>query len=460
MQKDLENELLELLNSNLSKEELLDKLDNYHDSDIADALEKMSKDERLKIYSIIGTVRVSKIFAFYDDVEKYIDELTPDMAADIVEKMDSNDAANVLNELDDDDKDEIIDLMEDEQANKVSKIDSYDENEIGSYMTDNYISLNINDTISKATSKTIKEAGEHDNIYTLYVVDDNGIYCGAVNIKDLFVARKTDCLKDFIMESYPYFIDTEHMSECINRLKDYSEDSIPILNSEKKLIGAITSEIVISATEDEMNEDYAKLAGLSEEEDVDESVFASIKKRIPWLAILLFLGLIVSSVIGSFETVIATIPVVVFFQSMVLGMSGNVGTQSLAVTIRNLASGESKKKLLKSILKEIGVGLINGLIIAVISFLFVMCYLFITKQEIVGDNSYNVHDSVKVSLIIASSMLIAMTVSNLIGAIFPIILSKLHIDPAVASGPFITTINDIVSIVIYYGLTYLLFIAL
>ena len=460
MQKDLENELLELLNSNLSKEELLDRLDDYHDSDIADALEKMSKDDRLKIYSIIGIDKTSNIFAFYDDVEKYIDELTPDMAADIVEKMDSNDAANVLNELDDDDKDEIIDLMEDSQADKVSKIDSYDENEIGSYMTDNYISLNINDTISKATSKTIKEAGEHDNIYTLYVVDDNGIYCGAVNIKDLFVARKTDCLKDFIMESYPYFIDTEHMSECINRLKDYSEDSIPILNSDKKLIGAITSEIVIAATEDEMNEDYAKLAGLSEEEDVDESVFSSIKKRIPWLMILLVLGLIVSSVIGSFETVIATIPVVVFFQSMVLGMSGNVGTQSLAVTIRNLSSGESKKKLIKGILKEIGVGLINGLIIAVISFLFVMSYLFITKQEIVSGNGYSLHDSIKVSLIISSSMLIAMTVSNLIGSIFPIVLSKLHIDPAVASGPFITTINDIVSIVIYYGLTYLLFIAL
>ena len=461
MQHDFYQEIKALiLDESLSNEELIHELENYHSSDIADVAQELTKEQRLSLYKKIGIEKTSEIFEFYQDVEKYIDELQPEMAADVVEKMDSDDAVGVLNELEDDDKKEIIQLMEPESKNEVLKLDKYDDDVIGSYMTDNFIVLNINDTIPHATSKTIKEAGEHDNIFTLYVVDDDGKYCGAVNIKDLFVARKTDVLKDLVMESYPYFIDTELMSDCINRLKDYSEDSVPVLNSSMHIVGVITSDAVIEATEDEMNEDYAKLAGLSEEEDVDESVLISIKKRIPWLIILLVLGLVVSTVTGSFEGVIATIPVVVFFQSMVLDMAGNVGTQSLAVTIRNLANGESKKKLFKGILKEVGVGIINGIIVASIAFIFVVSYLCITKQEIISDNSFNIHDTLKVSGIIAISMLVSMAVSNLVGSIFPFILNKIHIDPAVASGPFITTINDIISIVIYYGLTWILFIAI
>lgn len=461
MQHDFYQEIKALiLDESLSNEELIQELENYHSSDIADVAQELTKEQRLSLYKKIGIEKTSEIFEFYQDVEKYIDELQPEMAADVVEKMDSDDAVGVLNELEDDDKKEIIQLMEPESKNEVLKLDKYDDDVIGSYMTDNFIVLNINDTIPHATSKTIKEAGEHDNIFTLYVVDDDGKYCGAVNIKDLFVARKTDVLKDLVMESYPYFIDTELMSDCINRLKDYSEDSVPVLNSSMHIVGVITSDAVIEATEDEMNEDYAKLAGLSEEEDVDESVLISIKKRIPWLIILLVLGLVVSTVTGSFEGVIATIPVVVFFQSMVLDMAGNVGTQSLAVTIRNLANGESKKKLFKGILKEVGVGIINGIIVASIAFIFVVSYLCITKQEIISGNSFNIHDTLKVSGIIAISMLVSMAVSNLVGSIFPFILNKIHIDPAVASGPFITTINDIISIVIYYGLTWILFIAI
>ena len=445
MQHDFYQEIKALiLDESLSNEELIHELENYHSSDIADVAQELTKEQRLSLYKKIGIEKTSEIFEFYQDVEKYIDELQPEMAADVVEKMDSDDAVGVLNELEDDDKKEIIQLMEPESKNEVLKLDKYDDDVIGSYMTDNFIVLNINDTIPHATSKTIKEAGEHDNIFTLYVVDDDGKYCGAVNIKDLFVARKTDVLKDLVMESYPYFIDTELMSDCINRLKDYSEDSVPVLNSSMHIVGVITSDAVIEATEDEMNEDYAKLAGLSEEEDVDESVLISIKKRIPWLIILLVLGLVVSTVTGSFEGVIATIPVVV----------------SLAVTIRNLANGESKKKLFKGILKEVGVGIINGIIVASIAFIFVVSYLCITKQEIISDNSFNIHDTLKVSGIIAISMLVSMAVSNLVGSIFPFILNKIHIDPAVASGPFITTINDIISIVIYYGLTWILFIAI
>ena len=445
-------EIKEIVLSDLTKEEMLYKLSDYHDSDIADALEDLTEEERLKVYSLLGVEKVSEIFAYYENVEEYIEEVSPDLAADIIQEMDSNDAFDVLNELDDEEKDEIIRLMEDESKEKVLALDKYNEDEIGSYMSDNFIVVSSSDTIASATKTIIKMAKEHDNIFTVYVVDENNKYFGAIDFKDLIIARKTDTLLDIIMTSYPSFYDTELMFECINKLKDYSEDSIPVLNKDDEIVGVITSDILIDVTEEEIAEDYAKLGGLNDVEDIDESIFMSVKKRIPWLVVLLFLGLMVSNVTGAFEGVIATIPALVFFQTVILGMSGNGGTQSLAVTIRNISNGESKNKLAKNIIKEICVGVCNGLIVAFISFLFVVAFLYLKKQEINIGEGYQFEASIKVASIISGSLLIAMTISNLIGTTFPILLHKMHIDPAVASGPFITTVNDVVSIVIYYGL--------
>ena len=456
--KDYLLELKEILLSNISKEELNEKLENYHDSDIADVLESLTEDERLNVYKKISIERLSYIFSYYENVEDYIDEVSPDYAADIIQEMDTNDAIDVLNELPDENKNEIIDLMEEKPKQEILKADSYNEDEIGSYMSDNFICVNCNDTIAEATSKMIKEAGEHDNIFTIYVVDQDDRYYGAIDFKDLIKARKKDVLSDLIKKSYPFFFDTEIMSECISKLKDYSENSIPVLNRSHKIVGVITSDIVIDATEEEIAEDYAKLGGLSEEEDIDESIIKSVKKRVPWLIVLLFLGFIVSNVTGSFETVIASLPVVVFFQSMILDMSGNVGTQSLAVTIRNLSDDESRKKIRKGIFKEIKVGFFNGLLIGIIAFILVMSYLAIKQQAITQNGGYSFLASLKISGIISFALLFAMTISNLIGTLFPLLLHKIHIDPAVASGPFITTVNDIIAVVIYYSLVYIFFI--
>lgn len=456
--KDYLLELKDILLSNISKEELNEKLENYHDSDIADVLESLTEEERLNVYKKISIERLSYIFSYYENVEDYIEEVSPDYAADIIQEMDTNDAIDVLNELEEEDKSEIIDLMEDKPKQDILKADSYNEDEIGSYMSDNYICVNCNDTVAEATSRMIKEAGEHDNIFTIYVVDQDGRYYGAIDFKNLIRARKADNLSDLIKKSYPFFFDTEIMSECISKLKDYSENSIPVLNRSHKIVGVITSDIVIDATEEEMAEDYAKLGGLSEEEDIDESIFKSVKKRVPWLIILLFLGFIVSNVTGSFETVIATLPVVVFFQSTILDMAGNVGTQSLAVTIRNLTDDESRKKINKGIFKEIKVGFLNGLCIGIIAFILVIAYLAIKQQEITPGSGYGFLASMKISGIISFALLCAMTISNLIGTLFPLLLHKIHVDPAVASGPFITTVNDIIAVVIYYGLVYLFFI--
>ena len=466
MQKEILLELKELISKLLidnTNEELKNALENYHDSDIADILETLPEEKQLLIYNILGTEKTADIISYYENVEDFISEIKPELAADIIEQMDSDDAVDVLNELDEDDKQKIFDLMDEEAKESVELIEQYNEDLVGSYISDNFITIPFNSTIKSAMSELVKMAGEHDNIYVLYVVDNQNKFLGAIQLKDLITARSNDSFEELIMYGYPSFYDKDVMSECLEKIKDYNETSIPVLNDEREIIGVLTTESLLEATADEFEEDYAKFGGLTEEEDIDESVFLSIKKRIPWLIILLFLGLLVSSVIGIFESVIISVPIIVFFQSMILGMAGNVGTQSLAVTIRNISNealANDKKKQIKSIFKELRIGSMNGLIIGLVSFVFVLLYLMITKAEIHIGSTYNIGDCLTVSGIISVSMFISITLASVIGTCFPLLLTKLKIDPAVASGPFITTLNDVIAVVVYYGLTFLLFIVL
>lgn len=447
--------IVKILRSNTSNQTKKKKLKNYHDGDIADALALLTKEERFKAYEVFGVEKTAEIFSYFDNPEDFIEELKADKAADILDELDSDEAINILDELDEDFRNHLISLMEDETRKKVEALDKKDDETIGSYMSDNYITIKKDATIKEAMSKLIKEAGEHDNINTLYVIDDESHLLGAVRLKDLILARKDDSLDKIIISSFPSVLETEIVSEIIQTLKDYSEESIPIVDQDNKLLGVISLDNIIEAADEEMTEDYAKLGGLSEIVDVDESPFYSVKKRIPWLIVLLFLGIVVSTVTGTFEHVIAAIPVAVFFQSMVLDMAGNVGTQSLAVTIRTISDEDMKKKEIRRLIgKEILVGFINGIIIAIVAFAFVLIYLTIKRQVITGD-TFQITDVLKVSGIIATSLLLAMTASSAIGSFFPILLDKMHIDPAVASGPFITTFNDIIAVLLYYGLTYI-----
>lgn len=457
MQENYLKEIKDILLSDLSVIEKKKRLEDYHKSDIADVLETLTKEERFKVYSFYSLDELADIFPYYDDVEAFVEELNPEFSADILEKMDSDEAIDILDELDEKDKLEIIELLEKNVQAKIKKLDEYEDNQLGSYMSDNFIVIHNSLTIKEAMSILVKNAGLHDNINTIFVIDENNEFFGVINLKDLIIARSDDKLLDICRISYPFFYDNDIVSDCINKLKDYGDISIPILSHNNHLLGVITPDILVDVSEDELIDDYEKLGGLSESEDLDESTFLSVKKRIPWLIILMFLGLLVSSVVGIFEGIISSLPAIVFFQSMILDMAGNVGTQSLAVTIRNISNGIDEKDKKRSLFKEIRIGFINGVIIGIISFIFILLFLVIKKQEIVAGEGFLLLSSVKVSLIISFSLLLSMTISSLIGAIFPIILDKIHIDPAVASGPFITTINDIVAVITYYGLVYLTF---
>ena len=439
-------ELSAIIRGNLSREELIDRLFDYHDNDIAEALELLTPEERKRLYSALGAERVAEIFAYLDDGDIYLKELSLKQQAKVISEMDSDDAVDILEEVDDDTKCKILGMLDKEASEDVKLLLSYDEDEIGSYMTTNFILIHNDLTVREAMRELVRQAGENDNISTIYVVDRQEQYYGAIELQDLIIAREHTELEDLISRSYPFVMDHEKISECIEKIKDYAEDSIPVLLEDRSIGGIITAQDIVEVVDDEMGDDYAKLAGLTAEEDLNETTGESIRKRLPWLVILLFLGMVVSAVVGVFESVVAVLPIVMCFQSLILDMAGNVGTQSLAVTIRvlmdeNLTTGQKVKLLFK----EMKIGFFNGVILAVMALVFLGTYIHLFKGFALGY-------SLMISACVGVSLVGAMVVSSLVGTLTPIFFKKVGVDPAVASGPLITTINDLVAIVVYYGL--------
>lgn len=447
-------ELVELLRSGNTAKEMSKELTNYHDNDIASALDELSCEERAVLYHILGVERVSEIFAYLDDPQKYIGELELEHAADIIENMDADDAVDVLEEMDDEIANRLIELIDEESKEDINLIRSYGDDEIGSRMTTNFIEIGRSLTIKQAMRSLISQAEENDNITTIFVKEEDETFYGAIDLKDLIVARDYVDLETLITQSFPYVRDHETVEDCIERLKDYAEDSIPVLDDKNVLIGVITAQDIVEAVDDELGEDYAKLAGMTEEAELEETLAQSIKKRLPWLIVLLALSMCVSTVTSLFEPVIAQLAIIVSFQSVILGMSGNVGTQSLAVTIRLLMDENlGAKQKLAMILREMRIGFSNGLILGMLSVLFIGVYL-----SVVRGNAPQFAFSI--SLCAGAALLMAMTISSIVGTSVPIFFKKIHVDPAVASGPLITTVNDLIGVVTYYGVAWLLLIRL
>ncbi len=455
---DYEHELETIIRSDLSIDEKRDRLADYHYNDIAGVLENLTRQERRELYHVLGAEETSEVFAYLDDASTYIAELSPEIAADIVQEMDADDAVDVLEDLDEAQQAAIIQHIDDEEAKEdIRLIQSYEDDEIGSKMTTNYIAICRGLSIKQAMRALVDQAADNDNLSTIYVFEktDKGdeTFYGAINLQDLIIARAGTDLDSLVTTSYPYVYDHETVDDCIEQLKDYSEDSIPVLNSDMQILGVITSQDLVEVVDEEMGEDYAKLAGLTAEEDLYEPLKDSIKKRIPWLLTLMGLGLVVSTVVGLFEPVMQHFAFLVAFQSVILDMAGNVGTQSLAVTIRVLMdenlTGKQKRHL---VFKEIRVGFTNGLILGSMAFLVIGLFLFLTQ------NGRSLGFCYTVSGCIGIAMVFAMTFSSTMATLIPLFFKKIKVDPAVASGPMITTMDDMVGVISYYGLVWLLLI--
>lgn len=456
----LYEELIKLIHES-DIETLKKELQNYHNNDIAKVQPDLSEEDQEKLLKALDEEDLSDVVSYVEDFDEFIENIDTETVADIIEGMDVDDAVDALEELDEEEQEEILAKIEDKElVEDIKLIKSYEDEEIGSKMTTNFIVVDRDILVKDAMKVVIKEAEEHDNIMTIYVKDTDNKFYGSIDLKELIIARKNQSIEDIIHTSYPFVYAHELIDECLTKIKEYALNLVPVLDDDDILIGVITSDDIVEVVDEELGEDYAKLAGLTEEEELDESIFESCKKRLPWLALLMFLAMVVSILISSFEAAISKIAVIVFFQSMILGMAGNCGTQSLAVTIRVLTDEEiDAKKILQIIFKELRIGLLNGFLLGLLSFVSVFAFLYVSKKPIIaGDDVFILSDALQVSFIVALSLFVALAIATVVGTVIPILLKKLKIDPAVASGPFISTINDICAVIIYYGLTTLLFV--
>ena len=430
------------------------KLSDFHGSDLAKAVLELSDNEKIELFRVCTPDLLAELMEFPEPEQAaaYLAVMPVKKAARVVEALETDTAMQALRHVPKERRLGIIAALDDETQRDLRLIASFDEDQIGSRMTTNFILLQESMTLHDALEALAEQAPDVDNLSTLFVSDAHGTFCGAVSLRELLISAEEHTVSDLVMTSFPYVYAAESIDACIDKIKDYAESVLPVLDGAGAPVGVITTQSVLEVVDASLSEDYAMLGGLSAETDLKETLFQSMRKRLPWLFILLALGMLVSTVIGVFEQVIRQLTIIMAFQSLILDMSGNVGTQSLAVTIRVLTDETlTFRKKLRLLVKEMRVGLFNGLLLAGISFILVGLYIiFIQKRAPLF--------SFAVSGCISVSLVLAMLISSAVGTVVPMLFKKLKIDPAVASGPLITTMNDLVAVVTYYGMSWLLLI--
>lgn len=281
------------------------------------------------------------------------------------------------------------------------------------------------------------QAPDAETIYVIFVVDEQKKLVGVISLRDLIVAENDAYIEDIMSERVISANVADDQEDVAQTMRDYDFIAMPVVDYQNHLLGIITIDDIVDVMDEEASEDYSRLAGVSDIDSTDDSIVKTALKRLPWLLILTVLGMITASILGSFEETLEKVALLAAFIPIISGMSGNSGTQSLAVAVRNISTGEiDEKSKFKLALRESGSGLLTGICCAT-SLFFIILLLY--REPFLG-------------LIVGGSLTIAMTVGTTIGSVIPLIMNKIGIDPAVASGPFITTINDIVSMLIYFGL--------
>jgi magnesium transporter len=306
-----------------------------------------------------------------------------------------------------------------------------------------YVTLLEGMDVKEAMKKVISTSTDETLIDVLYIVDSKNKLLGILDLKDLIIARSPMKIREIMNVKYHYISEFDSITKAIGTIQDYDRDMIPVLSKSKTILGIFTAEMALNMLADETLEDYHRLASLSEY-DVHSKPISRSKKRLPWLIILLGLSLITASVLSIFESTIQSVILLVLFQPMILDSAGNISTQSLAKTIL-VMNEDPDAKLTKFIKKELLVGFINSVIVSLAGFLFSLLFLYVFENGFTEPN-------LQISIIVSMTLLVALLVGALTGAFIPVILKRMNVDPSVASGPFMTTLNDVISLLIYFSL--------
>ncbi|MFD1066015.1 magnesium transporter [Oceanobacillus locisalsi] len=410
-----------------------------HPYDQAVFFQQQEAEYRAQIYTYLSPEEMSEILINIDldDVTAFFEEMDPRYAAMIFAEMPVDDAVDILNELDKEKVVSYLTIMDKESADDIKQLLHYEEKTAGSIMTTEYVVLFEKQTVAETMGQLKKEAPDAETIYYLFVLDDDKHLVGVLSIRDLIIADSDTQIKEIMSTKVVAVSVAKDQEDVAQMFRDYDFLALPVVDFQDHLLGIITVDDILDVMEEEASEDYSKLAAVSNTDIKDDTAIRSARKRLPWLVILLFLGMLTATLIASFEETLEQVAILAAFIPLIGGTAGNSGTQALAVAVRGMATGEfentGKWKLLG---REALTGLINGLFCGLI----LAAIIFIWQG--------NIYLGILLGLSITGSLLVA----TLAGAVIPMIMNRLHIDPAVASGPFITTINDLISTLIYFGM--------
>lgn len=412
-----------------------------HPYDRAVFYEKVDAALRKIMYYFLSPKELAEIFetSEIDDSEykEFLQEMDTTYAADMISYMFVDNAVDVLKELDKSQIASYLTLMDKEAAAQIKSLLHYEEYTAGSIMTTEYVSVPENSTVRSAMTILRNEAPSAETIYYVFVVSDDNKLTGVVSLRDLIIADEDALIGSIMNERVVSVIVSDDQEDVARTTQDYNLLAVPVVDFQQHMLGIITVDDVIDVLDEEASDDYSKLAAVANMDTFDKNSFSAAKKRIPWLIVLLVLGMLTANLIDMFTETISQVALLAAFIPLIAGTAGNSGTQALAVAVRGIATRdieeESKFKLL---LREAGTGIITGLICAI----FVILLIFVWKHEFV------------IALLVGAAILVSIFVATISGSFIPLFMHKVKIDPAVASGPFITTLNDVISIIIYLGL--------
>lgn len=421
----------------LFREEFL----NMHPYDQALFFKDLEKEIREKVYHFLSPEEMAGLFENLEVEEEesktIISEMAPSYAAEMLASMYTDNAVDILNQLEKDQVVSYLTIMDDDAAGEIKDLLHYEEYTAGSIMTTEYIAISLNQTVRSAMYILKNNAPHAETIYYVYVIDEDKRLVGVVSLRDLIVSDDDTMISEIVSDRVVSVSVGEDQEEVARKIRDYNFLAVPVVDFQNHLLGIITVDDIVDVMEEEATDDYSKLAAVSDMDTVNINAFSSARKRLPWLVILLFLGMMTASLIGRFEDTLDQVAILAVFIPLIAGMAGNTGTQALAVAVRGIATGDMEKESTwKIIATEAGTGVITGSICGILVTFII--YLW--------------QGSIFLGLLVGISILSTLIVATLAGALVPLIMHKLKIDPAVASGPFITTINDIISILIYFGM--------
>jgi magnesium transporter len=412
-----------------------------HPYDQAAFFGELKDEERAKVYNFLSPEEMADLFenleSDEEDFKDVLAQMNPNYAADMLSNMYADDAVDVLNELDKDQVVSYLTIMDEEAAQEIKDLLHYEEYTAGSIMTTEFVAISANQTVRSAMYILKKEAPQAETIYYIFVVDEDKRLAGVISLRDLIVSDDETMIAEVMNDRVVSVSVGEDQEEVARMMRDYNFLALPVVDFQNHLLGIITVDDIMDVMEEEASDDYSKLAGIADLDTMDRNPLTAAKKRLPWLIILLFLGMFTASLIGRFEDTLNKVAILAVFIPLIAGMAGNTGTQALAVAVRGIATGDLEKESKWSIiLREAGTGFITG---AICGILVTFIVYFWQGELFLG-------------VLVGISIFITLIIATLAGSLVPLIMHRLKIDPAVASGPFITTINDIISILVYFGI--------